>query len=144
MSNRIFPIFRSLTNENKAQNAPVYVAEKGWGKEVWMENRQEPSLCFKYMMLEHNKRCSLHYHLEKDELFFVISGSMMFIWIDPETSEEKHLELRSGDSVFVPKGLAHQFGGVSEKSCHFIELSTFHADEDSYRVRPGSSQSIFG
>lgn len=132
------PQFRNYRNPQDGGDGPLELAEKGWGKEFWMLNNDK--LCLKVMTLKNNKRCSLHFHLDKDEIFLVVSGSMMFVWVDPLTAEEKHLELVPGDTVYVPRGLPHQFGGTSEKPCVFVEASTHHEDGDSYRVRQGHSQ----
>ena len=39
--------------------------------------------------LEQGKKCSMHFHKEKEEIFFVVSGAMVFKYIDPETGRKE-------------------------------------------------------
>ncbi|MBU1628731.1 MAG: cupin domain-containing protein [Gammaproteobacteria bacterium] len=113
---------------------------KGWGKEYWLFNNE--NLCCKVLRLEKNKQCSLHFHLEKEEIFFVIEGQMALTWIDTQTGAEHLRELSKGDSVFISRGMPHSFCGMSDEPCLFLEASTHHEEHDSYRVRPGDSQKL--
>lgn len=123
------PIFKNNLNSE--------IHRKGWGIEHWLLNNE--NLCCKFMQIEKGSKCSLHFHAKKEEIFFITFGSILFVWINTEDGKEESQVLIAGDSVYVPKLLPHQFMCNSEKAC-FIECSTHHEDSDSYRVRPGDSQ----
>ena len=140
MSNSIHPKFRqyNLKGEGEEHAGPLARSIKGWGREDWLLNNEK--LCFKVLTLLKDHRCSLHFHIKKEELFFIAKGSLMFVWTEVATGAEHSLELFTGDSVHIPPGLPHQFAGTSEEPCVFVECSTQHFEDDSYRVRGGDSQ----
>ena len=47
---------------------------KGWGYEKWICNTSE--YCGKLLFINKGKRCSWHYHLLKDETFYLQSGKI--------------------------------------------------------------------
>ena len=51
----------------------------------------------------------LHIHPFQDEIFYVIEGEYHF-----QVGEDKY-ELRSGDTIFLPRGIKHAFIQLSEK-----------------------------
>jgi len=119
---------------------PTHRVMKGWGREDWLLNNAESNLCVKILTLEYKKNCSFHFHKEKAEIFFVITGQIYFEWKDTETGETQQQTLLHGDSVYIPPGCPHRFTGSAEKGSVFLEASTFHKDSDSYRIFPGDSQ----
>jgi mannose-6-phosphate isomerase-like protein (cupin superfamily) len=114
------------------------VEEKGWGSERIVY--KDEKLCTKIITIKHGGKSSLHFHVDKREVFLIIQGILLFIWVEPETAEEHSMILHVGDSVYVPKYLSHQFACSSPDKCVFIENSTEDNATDSYRVRPGDSQ----
>ena len=50
---------------------PTHVVPKNWGEEHWIVNG---AYCGKKLVLKRGHRCSLHYHKDKDEVFYVIRG----------------------------------------------------------------------
>jgi len=98
--------------------------EKLWGKEVWMAN--EEKYCGKRLYLTKGKRCSLHFHKNKDETFYIESGKVLM-----EIEGEVRI-LNPGDFVKIIPGVKHRFSGLEDSL--IIEISTFHEDSDSYRV----------
>jgi len=81
----------------------------------------------------------MHYHLLKDEAWYISEGEFQYSWIDTETAEIKEQIVRVGDCIHLMPGQPHQMLALEEGSCIF-EVSTQHFDSDSYRVLPGSSQ----
>ncbi|MBN1683982.1 MAG: cupin domain-containing protein [Gammaproteobacteria bacterium] len=124
------PVFKHYLNETNYS--------KGWGAEYWLLNNE--NLCCKILTLEKDKQCSLHFHLDKEEIFFVIQGELLFTWIDTKIGHENQKILAKGDSVFVPRSMPHRFMGMSEELCISLEAGTHHEEQDSYRVFPGDSQ----
>ena len=96
--------------------------EKVWGKELWIVNRD---YCGKKLILNKGYRCSMHYHKNKDETFYILSGNVLL-----EIGMEKNIML-AGDTILIKPGQKHRFTGLEDSE--IIEFSTHHEDSDSYR-----------
>lgn len=135
-------------------NIPEYF--KGWGSEKWIHNDED--YCGKELILFEGKKCSIHYHRIKKETFFVVEGKMLvelydrpFVVIENDLSVtieqlgiagELKMEtvlMLDGDSLLIEPLTPHRFIGLAEET-RFIEISTQHFEEDSYRIWPGDSQ----
>jgi mannose-6-phosphate isomerase-like protein (cupin superfamily) len=81
----------------------------------------------------------MHYHLIKEESWYVSKGEFEYRWIDTETAKIKSVRIIEGDVVDLEQGQPHQLQALTEGATIF-EVSTKHFEEDSYRVLPGSSQ----
>ena len=81
----------------------------------------------------------MHYHLLKDEAWYISKGEFKYTWIDTETATEEMAFLKEGDCVHLMPGQPHQMLALTEGATIF-EVSTQHFDHDSYRVKPGDSQ----
>ena len=109
---------------------------KGWGKEMIITNNQ--LYCCKILMFKKGCKFSMHYHLIKDETWFIAEGEFLYRWIDTETADIYEEELKPGDVVRQLPGQPHQLMAHTDGS--IIEVSTEHFDDDSYRVSKGDSQ----
>jgi len=108
--------------------------KKTWGSELWFANND--LYCGKLLTVESGKWSSegkYHYHKIKDETFFVIEGRLWLDIGDDKTGEYQRLHLYANDSYRVMPGVKHRFTASSSFTCKFIEASTHHDDEDSYR-----------
>lgn len=112
------------------------VTLKVWGSETLIANRE---FCGKVMSLHEGMRCSLHYHLVKDETFLVTRGRVR-VEIGrsgdaPLTGGDLSvLVLGPGDSIDVPPFTLHRFTGLEDSE--FIEFSTHDDPADSIRLAP--------
>lgn len=113
------------------EQAPTYKVQKAWGEEHWIVNRE---YCGKKMVLLRGHRCSLHFHKNKDEVFYVTSGRLLLELGDGERV------MGPGDHHHIPAGVEHRFSGLEDSE--IIEFSTHHDDEDSYRI-PGQESGPF-
>ena len=102
---------------------PTHVVPKSWGEEHWIVNQD---YCGKKLVLKKGKRCSLHFHKVKDEVFYVIRGRV-YLELGPEKTV-----LVPGDHRHVAPGTIHRFSGLEDSE--IIEFSTHHEDSDSHRV----------
>jgi mannose-6-phosphate isomerase-like protein (cupin superfamily) len=108
---------------------------KEWGKEIWMANNEK--YCGKKLILEKGKRCSFHYHKNKDETFYIDKGRILMEIKGLALREsgmcylDKEFVMKSGESIRIFPGTMHRFSGL-EKSV-IIEISTHHEENDSYR-----------
>ena len=80
----------------------------------------------------------MHYHMIKDETWYVKEGEFIYRWINTENAEVVEQKLREGDSVRQIPGQPHQLEALTDGV--IFEVSTQHFDSDSYRVWKGDSQ----
>ena len=118
------------------QECPECKISKGWGHEVIFENNE--LYCGKLLVFKKGCSFSMHYHMIKDETWYVQEGEFIYKWIDTETSEVIQESLVPGDSVRQRPGQPHQLIALTDGVIY--EVSTTHYDLDSYRVWKGSCQ----
>ena len=110
--------------------------EKGWGSEdIWATNDK---YCGKFMHFNTGAKFSMHFHHEKDETWYVLSGKFIVRWIDTKTANIIEVPINSGDTWHNPPLLPHQL--VCIEAGTIIEVSTADSVQDNYRVMPGDSQ----
>ena len=109
---------------------------KGWGEEIIIENNEK--YCGKILIFKQGCKFSMHYHMNKDETWWVEYGEFLYRWIDTETAEMNEVKLEEGDVVRQRPGQPHQLEAISNG--RIFEVSTHHEDSDSYRVIKGDSQ----
>ena len=106
--------------------------EKKWGYELWIHNH--PDYCGKLLVFNNSgDKFSMHYHMIKDETWYVQTGAFQFDWIDTENGERCYTQIQKGDVIEIKKGLPHQLTALSDEATIF-EVSTQHFDDDSYRI----------
>ena len=109
---------------------------KGWGEELIIENNE--MYCGKLLIFKKGCKFSMHYHLIKDETWYVDKGEFLYRWIDTDTAEVHEQKLKVGDVVSQRVGQPHQIMAITDGT--IFEVSTQHFDDDSYRVFKGDSQ----
>ncbi len=82
----------------------------------------------------------MHYHLLKEETWYVASGRFRFRYIDTRDATLYETPLKVGDIVTNYVGQPHQI--ICEEEGDIYEVSTEHFDSDSYRVFKGDSQAM--
>lgn len=97
--------------------------EKKWGKEKWLAN---DGFCCKELWIKKGHQCSLHYHKNKDELFYIVSGPVYI-----ECGKDKKT-YSPGQWVRVKPAEIHRFRAINDAL--IIECSTHHEDCDSHRI----------
>ena len=98
--------------------------QKVWGLEELCVNNEK--YCAKLLHLHRDYQCSVHFHKEKDETFYIMEGKVLM-----EVGTEEPYVMHPGDSVRIRPGVSHRFTGVT---CAIIlEVSTTDKKEDSYR-----------
>ena len=117
-----------------------YVAEgcivpKGWGNELIIENNE--MYCGKLLKFKKGCKFSMHYHMVKDETWYVEKGEFIYRWIDTETAEVKIVRLYPKDIVRQRPGQPQQLEALTDGIV--FEVSTQHEDSDSYRVFKGDT-----
>jgi len=113
------------------------IVEKAWGYELWIHNTE--AYCGKLLVFNKDSKFSMHYHLLKEETWYISKGEFEYYWIDTEKATEQKEILSEGDIIHLKQGQPHQLKALTQDATVF-EVSTQHFDEDSYRVKPGDSQ----
>jgi quercetin dioxygenase-like cupin family protein len=113
-------------------SSEIKFVPKGWGFEKWIVNNRE--YCGKLLYLIKDKKCSWHYHILKDETFYVQSGKILLKYSESDDPMFEKI-LLPGDSFHVYRGLRHQM--IALQDTELFEFSTEHFDEDSYRIIKG-------
>ena len=109
---------------------------KGWGSEmIWATNDK---YCGKMMNFDTGAKFSMHFHKEKDETWYVLSGEFEVEWIDTKDASVHKKLLKLGSVWHNPPLLPHRL--ICLKEGTVIEVSTPDSVEDNYRVLPGDSQ----
>ena len=109
---------------------------KGWGsEEIWATNDK---YCGKMMHFNKGSKFSMHFHAEKDETWYVLSGDFEVRWIDTKDASYKTEKLVQGDVWHNPPLMPHQL--ICYAAGTIVEVSTPDSVEDNYRVLPGDSQ----
>ena len=109
---------------------------KGWGNELIIENNE--MYCGKLLRFKGGCKFSMHYHMDKDETWYVEEGSFLYRWIDTETADIHESMISEGDIVRQRPGQPHQLEAIEDG--RIFEVSTHHEDSDSYRVIKGDTQ----
>ena len=115
---------------------PLQEVKKGWGKEIWLANNNK--YCGKILKFNAGSKFSMHYHVDKEETFYILDGHLKLKYFDLSNAEEKIQDLYSGDVVDIPQFNPHKIEAIKEST--IIEISTHHEDSDSYRIEKGDSQ----
>jgi mannose-6-phosphate isomerase-like protein (cupin superfamily) len=109
---------------------------KGWGEELIIENNDK--YCGKLLIFKAECKFSMHYHMIKDETWYIDKGEFTYKWINTETADTIEQYLKPGDIVRQRPGQPHQLIALTDGVV--FEVSTQHFDSDSYRIWKGDSQ----
>lgn len=114
--------------------APMKFVPKGWGHELWIWN--SPEYCGKLLYMAAGKKLSWHYHILKDETFYIQSGKVRLVYGDTDDMHQaKEVILEKGQNFHVYRGLRHRLYAL--ENSEIFEFSTQHFDSDSIRVEKG-------
>lgn len=113
-------------------NKPKYV-EKDWGSETWFANNLKYDYCGKILKIKRGQATSMHFHVDKHEVFYVLEGTLKVDWIDTNLGEIFTIYVPEDTSMEMPQGVPHSL--IAEQAdVKLVEASTFHRDSDSHRL----------
>jgi mannose-6-phosphate isomerase-like protein (cupin superfamily) len=121
-------------------NERIKRVPKGWGEERWIHNDEH--YCGKILILYQDKHCSLHYHQQKTETFYIAKGQLRMELTDIEGASQQPpvirevFTMREGEAILLKPGTVHRFTGLAPET-HIFEFSTEHFDADSHRLVKG-------
>lgn len=108
---------------------------KGWGHELIIENNE--LYCGKVLVFKSGCKFSMHYHLLKDETWYVNKGEFIYRFINTEKGLTNEIKIKEGDVVRQRPGQPHQLIALTDGE--IFEVSTTHYDSDSYRIEKGDT-----
>jgi mannose-6-phosphate isomerase-like protein (cupin superfamily) len=112
------------------------IIQKGWGYEKIIVN--EKDYCGKVLYFLKDEKTSMHYHINKHETFYVLSGEFdIKIIYTKDASHVKH-HLTAGMKLPISQNTPHQI--IALTCGEIIEFSSHDDPMDSYRIEEGSSQ----
>lgn len=106
---------------------------KEWGEEIIIHNSSE--YCGKLLRMKKGFSFSMHFHILKQETWYVNYGILQYSWIDTEKGVVHKTFLKQGDVVTQYRGQPHQLEAIEDSE--IFEVSTQHFDTDSYRIWKG-------
>jgi mannose-6-phosphate isomerase-like protein (cupin superfamily) len=110
--------------------------EKGWGSETIFATND--LYCGKLLNFNEGAKFSMHFHKDKDETWYVLSGKFKVKWIDTSDAAHHEKHLSAGDTWRNEPLVPHQLFCIEAGT--IIEVSTPDSVEDNYRVIAGDSQ----
>ena len=110
--------------------------EKGWGHEYIFATNDK--YCGKLLVFNEGAKFSMHFHAEKDETWYALSGKFKVKYINTLNAKHNEIILNEGDTWRNEPLEPHQV--ICLEAGTLIEVSTPDSVEDNYRVLPGDSQ----
>lgn len=114
----------------------VGTVKKGWGSEYIFAS--EPEYCGKLLRFNSGAQFSMHFHKDKKETWYCLSGKFMIDIIDTSNATIYRRPFIAGDMHTNQTLVPHRI--ICEEAGTIIEVSMEDSPEDNYRVMPGDSQ----
>ena len=109
------------------------VVNKDWGNEIRIVSNEDNNYSGKILNINQNNFTSTHFHSKKHKTFYVLSGTLTVEIVEPDTAELMSYDVDSEETFEIEQNVSHRLlakdGGVT-----VIEMSTYHEDNDVYRV----------
>jgi len=120
------------SKKNTIPNLPK-VINKNWGKELIFADTENYS--GKILYLYKDKQFSLHYHIKREETWYVSKGKLILNWIDSNNGIINSEYLNVGDIIIHKPGEAHQLHALEDSE--IFEVGTKEYSEDTFRISKG-------
>jgi len=116
-------------------NEQKRIVEKKWGSEIILSNNQ--NYCGKLLRFTSGSELSMHFHIKKNETWYVSKGEFVLKYIDTETANHYECKIEVGSILDIKVGVPHQLIAITDGE--IFEVSTQHFDDDSYRIMKSKS-----
>ena len=111
------------------------VEGKSWGNVIRIVDNEDNDYSGRLLNINQNNQTSTHFHSNKHKTFYVLSRVLVIDVIEPSNAEVLSYKIDSEETFEIEQNVAHRLraeeGGVT-----VIEVSTYHHDNDVYRVQP--------
>jgi mannose-6-phosphate isomerase len=107
---------------------------KDWGYELIFANKHVENYCGKILHIKKGHKFSMHFHDLKEESFYILKGivKISLVDINSKNGDLSSRQFNAGVCIDIPRLVPHQIEALEDSD--IIEASTFHRDEDSYRI----------
>ena len=110
------------------------VSNKSWGNIIKIVDSEDNNYSGKILNINQNQTTSTHFHSKKHKTIYVLNGVLSIEVIEPESAELVEYKVESEECFEIEQNVTHRLmakdGGVTA-----IEVSTYHHDNDVYRVQ---------
>tara|TARA_R100001443_G_scaffold15085_1_gene24892 strand:+ start:589 stop:984 length:396 start_codon:yes stop_codon:yes gene_type:complete len=110
---------------------------KAWGDEYWIANNEK--YCGKILKFKKGSNFSMHFHIKKQESWYVMEGELNLEYFDLQTATRHSKVLSEGDCVHLKPNIPHKLTALKDSSV--FEVSTQHFEDDSYRTEKSNKDS---
>ena len=110
------------------------VVNKSWGNEVRIVDNEDNNYSGKLLNINQNESTSSHFHSKKHKTFYVLTGVLYVEIVEPESAEVMNYKIDSEETFEIEQNVAHRLS-AQDGNVTVIEISTYHDDEDVYRVQ---------
>ena len=111
------------------------VTNKDWGNIIKIVDNEENDYSRRIINLNQNQMTSTHFHSKKHKTIYVLQGTLTIEIIEPTNGETISFDVDSEECFDIEQNVAHRLL-AKDSGVTVIEISTFHHDEDVYRVSP--------
>ena len=111
------------------------VESKPCGNVIKIVDNEDNNYSGKIININQNQSSSTHLHSNKHKTFYVLNGTLVIDIIEPDTAEIMSYEIDSEETFEIEQNVAHRLRAV-DSGVTVIEVSTYHHDNDVYRVQP--------
>lgn len=111
---------------------PIKIVSKSWGREVWLVNDEKNNYCGKILEVNAGEGFKMHFHDIKVETFYLLSGEMTIVLMDTSDRSLHSSRFLPGQCLDLNRLVPHAV--VAKGDSTLLEVSTFHRDEDSFRI----------
>ena len=109
------------------------VSNKDWGNVIKIIDNEDNNYSGRILNINQNHTTSTHFHSSKHKTIYVLQGTLTIEVIEPDNAEIVQYDVDSEECFEIEQNVAHRLmakdGGVTA-----IEVSTFHHDNDVFRV----------
>ena len=109
------------------------VSNKDWGNVIKIIDNEDNNYSGRILNINQNHTTSTHFHSKKHKTIYVLQGTLTIEVIEPDNAEIVQYDVDSEECFEIEQNVAHRLmakdGGVTA-----IEVSTFHHDNDVFRV----------
>ena len=111
------------------------VESKNWGNVIKIIDNEDNNYSGRILNINQNNSTSTHFHSNKHKTLYVLSGVLIIDIIEPDTAEVMTYEVDSEEIFEVEQNVAHRLRAADD-GVMVVEISTYHHDNDVYRVQP--------
>ena len=111
------------------------VEGKSWGNVIKIVDNEDNDYSGRLLNINQNNQTSTHFHSNKHKTFYVLSGVLVIDVIEPSNAEVVSYKIDSEETFEIEQNVAHRLR-AEEDGVTVIEVSTYHHDNDVYRVQP--------